>query len=235
MNFLDNLNFLDWIILIFVFLGALKGYRRGLIAGIMGFLGFILSAVLAGYFTPRVLAWAENRDIFVDWIAGFFAGYFNPTAPAWADFPQTDVPLSGMDLDGIFNYLQAVLSGSPEASKFIMETFYGQLVSAAVHIVVVAVLLVASVLLVHFIIRLLYAGMRGTFLGSLNRFWGFILGGAVNALFIGLFLFILTPFLVAGATAGEGYLYNLYGLFLDSFFVPYYLKLFSALSTWPMH
>jgi len=232
---LGPLNLLDWVILIFVFLGALRGYRRGLIAGIMGFLGFIFSAVLAGYFTPRVLAWAENRDIFVDWAAGVFESYFNPTAPTGAGFPQADMPLSGEDLAGVLNYLQAALSGSPEAPEVIIEAFYRQLASAAVHIVVFSVLLGASIFLVRFLIRLLYARMRGTVFGSLNRFWGFIVGGVVNALFIGLFLFILTPFLAVGAAAREGFLYNLYELFLDSLFIPYFLRLFSAVSSWPIY
>ncbi|HBT19846.1 MAG TPA: hypothetical protein DEA47_00470 [Peptococcaceae bacterium] len=228
---LGTVNLLDWAVLIFVLLGAFRGYRRGLLAGIMGFVGYIFSASLAGYFTPQAVAWAEKRGIFVNWAFQFFESCFNPTSAAGTGFSQTDLSLwsmHGEGMMGILKFLQEMFSRPPGELEAITKVFYREITAAAVSMMVFSVLLVFFIFLVRFMIRVLQNGMRGTFLGTLNRIGGFIAGGAVNAFLSLLFFFILTPFLAVGAAAHQGILYNFYELFKESVFVSYLFKFLSS-------
>jgi membrane protein required for colicin V production len=51
----------DYIILILIAIGAYEGYKKGLLMGIVGLIGFVLAIILGVYFMDPVSKWLAER------------------------------------------------------------------------------------------------------------------------------------------------------------------------------
>ncbi|MHB8125082.1 MAG: CvpA family protein [Desulfitobacteriaceae bacterium] len=227
------MNIVDILIVGLILLGALQGYRKGLIIGLAQFAGSIIGFLVASFEYIKVLKWFEQFFPLQSWLEPVIYQLIGPSLQT-----QTGT-MTQQSIEKIINMLPLelrnslmgsnILGGQSTASmtqgyieqathsvsSFITEKILALLAFVFVYFVVVVIIQV--------IINILLAPL-GIFGGAVNRGGGLLFGG-LSAFFIlvvisGVFLPILKI-----DTQSSGLI-----LIQHSFFLPYLLQTFRILS-----
>jgi len=217
-------NLIDWLIIAFVFLGALSGYRRGLVAALLGFVGYVAAVVAASLYSPVLVVWINKQGRMTQNLAEFFRKKLSLTCTAGQGLPAGN---PGGNPGETLKYLQDILVQSPENIGGVADAFCYQLASLTVQVLAFALLLIISVAVIRLLVGFLSRRMRGIILGAVNRLGGFIVGGAINALIISLLVVILTPLLAVGAASSGGLLTGISKSLKQSTLIPYFVQFFA--------
>jgi len=217
-------NLIDWLIIAFIFWGALSGYRRGLVAAILGFVGYVAAVVAASLYSPVFVEWINKRGPMTQNLAEFFRKKLSLTSAAGQGLPESSM---GGNPGEILKYLQDILVQSPENLEGVADSFCYQLASLTVQILAFTLLLIISIAVIRLLVGFLSRRMRGVILGGVNRLGGFIVGGTINALIISLLFVIFTPLLAVGAASSGGLLSGISKSLRQSTLIPYFIQFFA--------
>ncbi|CAA7599794.1 Colicin V production, CvpA [Acididesulfobacillus acetoxydans] len=221
------MNIIDVLIIGLILLGALKGYRQGLLGGAVNLIGTLLGFLIASFRYQAVLAWIERYFPVHNWLEPFVYRV------VWSQIQsQAQTPDGGV-LPKILGGFSALFKSFPGTTGLssLQSVSRGVLVQAAQNLSTVitdnllrlmafGLVFYAVVLLVH-----LGAGLLLPLLplgGTLNHGAGLILGGLTAAVVLAVLAGLLSPFLTLGAGPEVAVMKN-------SYFYPLLVRIFQGL------
>jgi uncharacterized membrane protein required for colicin V production len=223
------MNIFDILILGFVLLGALQGYRKGLITGIVSLLGTLLGLVLAAREYLKVLAWIDKNTPIREWINPFVYKFMLPSVESQAKIAQQQT------LERILSMFPKELrnligSGSvpdfqsytQSAVQAIAKDLSGIVTDNLMKMLAFAITFSFIVLIIQ-IIAFLILSPVGLLSGTVNRGGGFLLGGISAFIGLAVFIGLFSPFVTLAGQATP------WGLLQESQSYPYLVKTFSYL------
>ncbi|MDR3288409.1 MAG: CvpA family protein [Peptococcaceae bacterium] len=221
------MNITDVLIIGMISLGALLGYKRGLIGGLVNLVGSIAAFLIAAYEYAKIVAWIEAKFQVKEWLEPIV---FNLIKPVLETQIQAN---SGKMIDSVMQLVPPEMwsilgeeagsaglnSITQNALQQVGHTLAGALTGQILNLFVFAL----TFFLVLFLIKL--AGMLvlkpfGLLGGAVNRAGGFIFGAISVALVLAVLAGIISPFItleIAGTTGT---------MIQQSVLYPYLLQLF---------
>lgn len=159
---------MSWVLGVFLLLGFLFGWRKGLLRIVSGMVGLIVELYVAFHFNEPMRGIIDQYTGFTDRVTLFLSEHF-PVAEFVASFPVEFLPKST----------------AAEVDKII---------SAPVQAVSALLLYVLSFILLFFLTKLIFriagqlltGSLDHTFMGPVNRFLGGLLGVLFAALVVGI-------------------------------------------------
>ena len=218
------MNMVDYVIIGFVFLGAIGGYRKGLMISLISFLGWVAAGIGAYVLTPRSVIWLNARIGLTASVAGFLR----------EKLPVDAVPAGGtavfpsalFDLEGLNTYIQNIWVRTPAGSGGLADILSRQGGSILAHSLVFAILFILILFILRFLAHFLSRRLQGTLLGFFNRLGGMVLGAAVNILAAAFVIGVAAPWLVISAGTSTGLLHGLSSSLAESTIAPYFAAVF---------
>jgi hypothetical protein len=219
------MNIIDILILGFILLGALHGYRRGLISSIVGFLSSIVGFLIASWGHMFALHWTEQYFPLQHWLEPLIYRAILPSVQSKASSLQHQalgniLGLLPPEWRSLFENLSGVQM--PQAIEQVTHRLSGvfteQILSliafgCVYYIVVVIIQLLFSILLRPF----------SNWGGSLNRGGGLVFGGLSSLIGMSVMAGLFSPLLHLGV----GGSFN--SLIQSSSFYPYLVEIFRVL------
>lgn len=190
------MNLLDVLIVGFILLGALHGYRRGLITSIVNFLGWIIGFLVASWQYMNALRWVEQYFPLQEWLEPVIYRALLPSVESKASAFQQQVlgniwtllPEEWRNSLPSLNIATEVPQTIEQMTHQLAGTITGSILSLlAFGLVYYGVVLVIQ-LLVSFFLRPL-----GGWNGSFNRGGGLVLGGLSSLVALSVLAGILSP------------------------------------------
>lgn len=195
------MNIFDILILGFIILGALQGYRKGLISGFLSLAGSILGLIFAAKEYMRVLAWLDQYTPIRQWLEPVIYKIMLPSVEAQAQITQQQalerilsmIPQELRNLVGSGTvpdfqaYTQSAIQG-------IAQTMSGVLTDNLLKVIAFALTYFLINIIIEVISSLILSPLR-LFSGTVNRGGGFILGGLGALVGLSVFLGLLAPFI----------------------------------------
>ena len=225
----------DAVILAFVLVGALRGYRRGIMMALVGLVSYLAAAVIASVYSPSLVTWINGRAEVTRAVSDLLKEklVFSGTVSQETDSLQA---LGSLSLPDFFNrdigaYLRDILAQTPANSGGVVDTICSQLATLLVSGLAFAAVFIISVVAIRLLTGIFSRWLHGTVLGVLNRFGGMLLGAAVNVFLVGVVIGITVPWMAVGAGSGEGVLRGISEAVSHSTLVPYFLHLISWVTT----
>ncbi|MHB1652549.1 MAG: CvpA family protein [Desulfitobacteriaceae bacterium] len=222
------MNIVDVLIIGIALLGALQGYRRGLLSGIASFIGTVGGFLLASMKYEAVLVWLEQHFPLQGWLEPIIYKI------VWA---QVQTQSNGMDskvLDKILalfplelrslvsngnsSSLQSVTQGVLEQAA---HRLAGILTENLLRLVAFALVFYFIFVIVHLVIGLVLRPL-GRLGGTLNHGGGFIFGGITAIIALAVLAGLLSPVLGLGLGAKTSAI-------KDAYLYPYLLRVFQGL------
>jgi len=215
------MNMVDYVLVAFVLLGAVVGYRRGIIVSLVAFLGWVFAGTAAYIFSPRAVTWLEE---YMD-VTAAAAGLLRDRLPVDSMFAPVSFSPGIVDFGRLNQYVQDIWVRTPADSGGLADMISQQVASILVHSFAFAALLVLFLVILQFIARFLSRRLQGTLLGFLNRLGGMALGGGVNMVAAAFVVGIAAPWLAVGSGT-SGLLDGLSKALAESTVAPYFVGLF---------
>ncbi|MGI6227776.1 MAG: CvpA family protein [Peptococcales bacterium] len=231
-----NFNFIDFIIIILLFCGGFYGYRKGFIGSIVGFIGSILALVLAVKFYKPFADFLNSKFGLLQGIHGFLVEHL----PLPVEVSTAPLSKSGFHLLAYKVYSMALPDFIKEqivneAEKLILSANQlGLTTIGEVLIYIIAMTLLNGLALIllwvlltnllRILAKILSKTLDNTFLGSINRFGGLIVGTALNILGLTIFLGMFTLFLEVVGQANASVLVAVGKTVNQSVLVPYFIQ-----------
>lgn len=223
------MNIFDILILGFVMLGALQGYRKGLISGLVSLLGSILGFYIAVKEYLNVLGWIDQHTPLRNWLEPFVYRLLLPSVQSQAQMAQQQTldrilsmfpkELQGLIGSGTVPDLHAYTQG---AIQTIAKNMSGVLTDNLMKIIVFFLTYSIIIFLIQVLVSIVLAPL-GFFGGTVNRGGGFLFGALGTLVGISVFVGLITPFLpIVGQ---NGYL----SLLREAQFYPYLVQIYEAL------
>ncbi|SHN69526.1 CvpA family protein [Desulfitobacterium chlororespirans] len=223
------MNSFDMLILAIVLIGAIQGYRKGLISGLISLGGSILGLVLAAKNYPILLQWLEQNTPLRDWLETVMYQRMLPSVQAKAAMIQEETLdkilsmfpeefkdiLSGSNLPDMQIYTDSVMQS-------IAQNFTQAFADNALKIISFALIYFGVILLVEIVSAILLAPL-GLLTTTINGGGGFIVGGLVTFLGLAIFVGLFSP-LITMANPDETI-----GFFENSTLYPYLKETFAYL------
>lgn len=225
------MNIIDIFILGIIALGALQGYRRGLITGIANFAGSIVGFLIASTQYLKALTWAEQRFPLKQWVEPFVYNMVKPAVQARAG------NLNQQIIDKVISLIPPnVLSLLGNASSLninnlakggvdtIAHSIAGILTEDILRVLAFGILYYFTVLLIQFLVGILLKPL-GIFGGTLNRGGGFVFGALGSLIALAVLAGLFSPVLQLGKNG------TLATLIDQSLFYPFLLQVFNMLDS----
>lgn len=224
------MNIFDILILGFVLLGALQGYRKGLISGLVGLIGSIVGLILAAKEYLRVLKWIDQYTPVRSWIEPAIYKLMLPSVESQAQlagqqtlerilsmFPKELRSLIGSGTVPDFQaYTQsAVQAVAKNISGIVSDNLLKVIAFALTYTVIIIVIEILTTLILS---------PFGFFSGTVNRGGGLVLGGLSTFVGLAVFIGLLSPFITLGGKD------TVWGLLQSSESYPYLVQTFSYLA-----
>jgi hypothetical protein len=232
------MNILDGILLLLLFLAAWKGYAQGLIQALAGLVGKLAGILLAFLWARPLAQWAGEQFGLVELLGARLTGLFSGEAV----FAETEMGrVTAQKLPDILDALhvpaflkikvmaqasQLMSSGSASLVAITQE-----LARQTALFLLQIVSFILLVLLVGWCIKLLMKLFRrffgGTFIGSLNRILGGLLGLGLAGILLAVVTGLAAPFFLGAGPEEVG---SVGRMIKSSVLVPKFLDIFSDLS-----
>ncbi len=201
------MNYLDIGILILLILGAVRGYRRGLLNALTGLVGIIFGAAIAS-------SWARPTAEYVD------AQYriTNKISVWLLDKLPDIVSIESSNDNGLLAGLFQALTDKIMAESAVVSNV-GVLYNISFTLLVILVFLVLmfiAALLLRLVAVLITRTIKHTVFGGVNRLGGLIVGVGTTTIVIGLILMVIAPFVTVGASAGADGIFGSVGLLVNT-------------------
>ncbi|MDK2822762.1 MAG: hypothetical protein PWQ67_2040 [Clostridia bacterium] len=229
-----NFNFIDFAIIILLILGAFNGYRQGFIGSLVGFLGSIVALLLSIKFYKPFAGLLNEKFGILSSIHGFLSEHLPlPVEVSTAPINQTGLNILIMKVNSMTlpefikqQVIEQAQNLAHTAGQFGIANA-GELLT---YIVAITLLNGLALLLLWFLIdkilfivaKILSRSLDNTFLGGVNRIAGLVMGIAINALGLIVFVGILTLFLEVTGQARSSMLVALAKTANQSVLVPYF-------------
>ncbi|KKM12827.1 hypothetical protein SY88_01780 [Clostridiales bacterium PH28_bin88] len=232
---MQTMNYVDWIIVAILLLGAWRGYHRGGINTFTGLVRYLVGLAVAAVYARPLAYLLEDRFGIITANSKRLAGMLPLPEPVIATSMggvkagELARSLEGLALPG---FLRERLVEQVLTSR---ATTLGEAVSYGLAAMLVqAIVFVLLVLLVVVVIRLLSGvvtrGISHTVLGSLNRLLGTVTGVAVNGAILAVLLGLASPFLAQRGGPQGGSITVLADALDQSILVPYLVQVFGIIS-----
>lgn len=218
------MNIVDYIIIAFVFLGAVTGYRRGFVAGLVSFFSWVAALAGAFFFCRLAVAWLDEHIGLTRSLMGVIRERLPVEAIAQKGI-LTPLSSTGFGSNGFTKYIQEIWA-APSGSGGLADVLSEQAASLLANSIVFAALVVVIFIVLRILAGLASRRLNGTLLGFFNRMVGMFFGLTVNIIAAALIVGLFTPWIVLGSWESGGILHNLAGFFGDSLIAPYFNCLF---------
>lgn len=196
------MNFFDILVLVIVLLGAIQGYRKGLISGLISLGGSLVGLVVAAKNYQTLLEWLDQNTPFRGWLEAVIYKRMLTSVQDKAELMQEQTlekflsifpeefkkgMLGGANLSDMQIYTDSVLQS-------IAQNFTYTLTDNALKIIAFALIYFGVIVALEIISAILLAPL-GLFSGTINGGGGFIVGGVVSFLGLAIFVGLFSPFL----------------------------------------
>jgi len=219
------MNLIDILILGFILLGALHGYRRGLISSIVNFLSSIAGFLVASWKYMAALRWAEQYFPLQQWLEPVIYR---------AILPAVQSKASSLQNQALGNILGALpqewrslfenLSGDqmPQALEQVTHRLAGMFTERILSLIAFVCVFYSVVFMIQFLFSILLRPF-GSWGGSLNRGGGLLFGGLSALIGLSVIAGIFSPLLQLGVGG------NFKVFMQSSSFYPYLVDIFRVL------
>lgn len=177
-------NIFDILLLVLLFVVALRYMRQGFVAGLIQFLGNLLGLVGAAVLSPKVADW-----IFVTFFEGGLTSQIQATLTqqGTVDLAALVDKYAGFLPDAMEHSLvesatELLNSGAPDLAHSLATGLVQPLVTPLITVVVFFVCFAVCKLLVSFLAAVLTNLNRVPLVGGVNRFFGFFMGLLAGAM-----------------------------------------------------
>jgi uncharacterized membrane protein required for colicin V production len=220
------MNIIDVLMIGLICLGALWGYKKGLISGVLNLIGTIAGFIIAAMGYAPLAAWAENHLQVKAWLEPIFSRLIESVLAVQVQannhtlleslmklFPPQVWSILGDDAAGSLN------SVTQNALQQVAQKLAETLTAYFLNLVAFAVIFLVIVLLAHIVAWLILKPL-GILGGAVNRGGGFILGAVSILLILVVLAGLFSPLVLLefGGTIGN--------LLRESLLYPYLFKLF---------
>lgn len=225
------MNIFDILILGFLILGALQGYRKGLIFGLVSVLGGLLGFYVAAKESLKVLGWLEQHTPLRQWLEPVVYRLVLPSVQNQAQITQQQAlerifSMFPKELQGLIGsgtvpdfqaYTQSIVQTiAKNMSSVLMDNLMRIIAFFLTYLAVVLVLqILAAIVLVPL----------GFFGGTVNRGGGFLFGALGVLVGIAIIVGLISPFLPIFGRSGPLVLLQ------KAWFYPYLNQIFEWLKT----
>lgn len=200
------MNIFDILVLGIVLLGALQGYRKGLISGLVSLVGHILGLVLAAKEYLKVLSWMDQNTPIRNWIEPAIYKLILPSIESKAQLTGQQTlerilsmfPKEIRDLIGNGNTpdFQAY---TQTAIQTVAHNFSGLVTDNLLKIIAFGLTYSVIVLAVEILTSLILSPF-GLFSGTVNRGGGFLVGALGSFVGLAVFVGLISPLITFAGT-----------------------------------
>jgi uncharacterized membrane protein required for colicin V production len=221
------MNLIDVLILGFVLIGALNGYRKGLLTSIINLLSYMAGFLIASWEYLTALHSVEKYIPLQQWLEPIVYRTLLPLVKAKASTLEQQVLgniLGSLPVEWRSIFASANISGSQMTQSIEQATHHlaGVLTDRILSLIAFGFVFYGVVLLVQLIMALILKPL-GSFGGSLNRGGGLFFGGVSSLIGLAVFAGLISPLFHLGVGGG------LAALLQNSTAYPYLLKIFNAM------
>ncbi|WP_366923529.1 CvpA family protein [Metallumcola ferriviriculae] len=188
------MNYIDWILLVFILLAGFRGYRRGLLYAITGLLGLVLGFAVAWSMTGTVADFVNTKYH----LAGKISLWLVDKFPGLALPAQTGD--AGM-VNSLYRSLLSILMGQTPDNPVAAVKFFGE---AICFVLVFITLLITINIVLRLLAYIVTAGINRTVFGSINRLGGLLVAFFTAGVGLGLLLTLVTPLFGVGNYIPDG-------------------------------
>ncbi|MHB8073490.1 CvpA family protein [Desulfosporosinus fructosivorans] len=219
------MNLFDILILGLILLGALRGYRQGLISSIVNFLSSIVGFVIAAWKYMFALRWAEQYFPLQQWLEPVIYRAILPAVQSKASSLQNQALgniLGALPQEWRSLFENVSVDQMPQA----IEQATHQLAGLFTERILSLIAFVCVFYIVVFIIQLIFSILLrpfGSWGGSLNRGGGLLFGGLASIIGLSVIAGLFSPLIQMGV----GGSFN--ELIQSSSFYPYLVEIFRVL------
>lgn len=234
------MNLADVIIIVLLILGAIGGYRKGLLASVLGFVGSLFGFFMAYRFYPVLSLWIENQFGLKEKLFQFFKA--NLVLPQVVSNFNINKPLAELTsvLDKLtipdnlkaylLQYLQLPAPTNP-ASGAVLGDVINHFLST---VLINGLAFLAIWLAVDLVIKLILVSFTGIFgdtgIGMLNKVGGLIAGTFFTIFTLTIIIGLLQPLTALASLSASAFWKNMGKALGESMLVPYFASLFTVLA-----
>lgn len=234
------MNLADLIIIILLLLGAAGGYRKGLLASVVGFVGSLFGFFMAYRFYPLLANWVEDQLGLKTKLFQFFKAHlilpqpvsnFNIHKPlAELSSALDKLTLSGGLKEYLLKYLQLPAPANPTSTVMLGDVI-NQFLST---VLINGLAFIAIWFVIDLGIKLILASFTGIFgdtaLGLLNKAGGLFAGTIFTVLTLTIVIGLLQPLAALSSLSAFPFWKGVGKAMEGSLLVPYFVSFFSLLA-----
>lgn len=234
------MNIADYIIIVLLVLGAVNGYRRGLIESLAGLFGSLVGFVVAWKYYAPVTVWANSFYPFTETVNSFFRT--NLVLPKGImQFRLDMVPLNDLaqylektELPEYFktqlvNYLHN-LGSSISAQGNLGDIIYLYLGEAAINAAAFLIIWGFVVIGIALVVSLWKGFTGGSIIGGFDKLCGLLVGGLVTAFTLMVIIGMLNPLLALTRIAEPSLMGAFFKTMGEARLLPYFMEAFNFFS-----
>lgn len=221
------MNLLDVLIVGFLLLGALHGYRKGFLTSIVNFLSGIVGFLIAVWQYMAALSWVEQYFPLHQWLEPVIYRAVQSSIQSKADTLQQQflgnlLLLLPPEIRSLIPSSNIPSVSLPETIEQVSHSLAGVLTERILNLIAFGAVFCIVVLLIQLVFAILLRPF-GSWSGSLNRGGGLVFGGLSSLIGLSVFAGLFLPLLHLGV----GGSFN--GLIQNSYLYPYLVGVFNGL------
>ncbi|GAW93700.1 CvpA family protein [Calderihabitans maritimus] len=229
------MNYVDITIIILLLLGAWRGYRSGLLETLGGLAGFLLSLLLAVFYTRSLAAILDQSFGIIDWLKGWLNAHIPVAALLQQVERQSVSGVEQLSLPPFYQkllvgYLGKSLAAGGTAYESVSEALAAAIASFLLQGITFLLIWFGSLLVLKVFFRLITRSIDKTLLGAVNRLAGTAVGFLTTYLVVGAIAALITPLLALYATRPESVFYSLSRSVAGSYLIPWLVNGFNFLA-----
>lgn len=236
------MNFIDFIIIIFLLLGVYNGYTKGLAVSLAGLLGNVIGLICASKFYRDLGLWVNTEYSLSTKIQEFLQeNLVLPQAVFQFNLDKTPLPdlirqLDNVSLpetlrDNLTIYIKELQMSMNSISGIKLgEIVHQYLASALVSIMAFVLIWLLTANVIMLIASIYRSFTKSTIIGSLDRLGGALMGGFVSALIITILIGLISPLLTVSELAKPSLFSAVVKTMGSAKTVPYFINAFKFIT-----
>lgn len=233
------MNLVDLLILFFLIMGAVNGFKKGFLNSIIGLFSTVLGLIVAIKYYSYLTQWAEAKFQVVTKLGHFFTGYVNlPQSVGQLQLGTkalSDISslFDNLNLsEGVKSQLLETIANLGDKLALTATTNVGEVLGiflAETIIKLIAIIIIWQLVarIAIFLSRFITNFTQGTILGTVNRLGGLFSGVLLTMLSLTIFFGLISPFLEIVQQMEQSSLAALAKTISESHFVPHFTTAFS--------
>ena len=236
---ISSFNLIDLLIIVFLILGAISGYRQGLIGGLAGLAAGIVGFIAALNYYLTLAGWFNLHYQIQAGIQAYLKAHF--VLPSYINQLRLDRPLTELSgtLDKLslpvefkaqlITYIKS-LGPSLQAQTALGDAIYQFLATLVVNALAFFLIWLCTYIVIMLVTHILLKITERTFISGLDHGIGLLLGLALQIIGLAILFGLLTPILQLSSFESTSLLGKLPKALGDSQLVPYFQDIFQILS-----